>query len=116
MKLKQGPPEFEIKLKPDSFEIDEENSLGLDQLLKTVIENPDKAILIEGHTDWKLSGDYNQRLSEQRAEQVKNFFLKKGVSEDRLFTIGYSEHNPIATNETEEGRSKNRRVEVYLIT
>ncbi|MDD3626134.1 MAG: PorV/PorQ family protein [bacterium] len=112
---KSGSPEFKIMFKPDSFEIDEENSIGLDKLIKTIIEQPDKAILIEGHTDWKLSGDYNQRLSEQRADGVKEYFIRKGVPSDRIFTIGYGEMRPIATNETEEGRAKNRRVEVYLI-
>ncbi|HDS09470.1 MAG TPA: OmpA family protein [Firmicutes bacterium] len=113
---KTGLPEFQVMFKPDGYDIDEENSIGLGKLIKTILEQPNKAILIEGHTDWKLSGDYNQRLSEQRAESIKDYFVSKGVPSARIFTIGYGEMKPIAPNETEEGRAKNRRVEVYLIT
>ena len=108
-------PVFEIRFKTGSYEIDEEKSIGLEDLYRTVIDNPGQAILIEGHTDNVFTEEYNQVLSERRAEALKAFFVNKGIPEERIITRGYGETRPIANNETEEGRAKNRRVEVFLI-
>lgn len=68
-------------------------------------------VLIEGNTDSIGSDQYNMRLSERRANAVRDYLVKKGVSANVLDTVGYGETRPVATNDTAEGRAKNRRVE-----
>jgi OOP family OmpA-OmpF porin len=78
-------------------------------------EFPDKTATIEGHTDNIASDDYNQKLSEERANAIRQYLIEKfGIEESRLTAVGYGETKPIADNDTEEGRQKNRRVEVVL--
>ena len=72
-------------------------------------------IEVQAHTDYKGSGEANLKLSEQRALSVKNYLVSQGVSEKRLIAKGYGESQPIADNKTEEGRAKNRRVELKVI-
>jgi len=67
---------------------------------------------IEGHTDGVGSPEYNQNLSAERAQAVENYLLAKGVPRSRLGTIGHGKNNPVASNDTEEGRQRNRRVEI----
>jgi outer membrane protein OmpA-like peptidoglycan-associated protein len=70
-------------------------------------------VQIEGHTDSIGSDGYNQRLSERRAESVKRYLLQHfRIQSDRLVVRGYGKSNPIASNDTAEGRDKNRRVEI----
>ena len=78
-------------------------------------EYPDTDLIIEGHTDSQGSDSYNQTLSERRADSVKAFLMESGVSQNRLRTKGYGELAPIASNDTPEGRSQNRRVEVKIM-
>jgi chemotaxis protein MotB len=74
----------------------------------------DLRILLEGHTDSAGSDKLNQTLSENRAESVKQALVGLGVDETRIETAGLGESRPIASNQTFEGRRKNRRVEIYL--
>jgi outer membrane protein OmpA-like peptidoglycan-associated protein len=67
---------------------------------------------IEGHTDGVGSEAYNQELSAERAAAVQNYLLAKGVPRSRLGTIGHGKSSPVASNDTEEGRQRNRRVEI----
>jgi OOP family OmpA-OmpF porin len=67
-----------------------------------------------GHTDAKGSAASNQQLSENRANAVRTFLSKEGVPADRLSTVGMGESEPIADNETTEGRANNRRVELII--
>ena len=76
---------------------------------------PEYRIVIVGHTDSIGSAEYNQKLSERRARSVLNYMIKRGVASGRLTSIGSGESRPIASNNTEEGRAKNRRVEFMLI-
>ncbi len=76
---------------------------------------PETNIQIAGHTDSSGSESYNQKLSERRAESVKNALIGMGVNPSRLTTIGYGESMPIASNNNEGGRQQNRRVEVRII-
>ncbi|MBD3320601.1 MAG: OmpA family protein [Chitinivibrionales bacterium] len=78
----------------------------------TVFKN--SKVIVEGHTDNQGSEEYNQRLSEDRAENVMNFLIEQGVEPHRLTAIGYAFHRPIASNETAEGRKKNRRVDLVV--
>ena len=70
---------------------------------------------IAGHADSIGSEVYNQILSEKRAESVKDFLISRGVSKARITVMGYGESVPIASNDTEEGRAKNRRVEMNIM-
>lgn len=87
----------------------------LDRLYKLLVEVPTIKIEISGHTDNKGSASYNQGLSERRAKSVVDYLVGRGISIDRLTFIGYGLAQPIATNDTEEGRALNRRTEFKII-
>jgi OOP family OmpA-OmpF porin len=70
---------------------------------------------IQGHTDNTGSDEYNQGLSQRRADAVKAYFVDKGIAEGRLSTMGYGESQPVASNDTVEGRFQNRRVQLKII-
>ena len=72
----------------------------------------DIKIEISGHTDAKGSNDYNQRLSENRANAVVNYLISKEIAAERLKAVGYGETKPVGDNSTVEGRDSNRRVEI----
>jgi outer membrane protein OmpA-like peptidoglycan-associated protein len=80
----------------------------LDEYGKTVIE-------VAGHTDSTGTDQYNQRLSERRADTVAQYLATRGVQSARLLTIGAGESYPVASNETAEGRQQNRRVELTIV-
>jgi OOP family OmpA-OmpF porin len=67
---------------------------------------------VEGHTDSVGSESYNSTLSEERAKAVKAFLIARGVSEQKLATFGHGESRPVASNDDDEGRQRNRRVEL----
>ncbi len=70
--------------------------------------------IIEGHTDSRGSDEYNMRLSQRRADAVRDFLIAEGVPRSQLRAVGQGEAMPIASNDTPEGRANNRRVEVHL--
>lgn len=70
---------------------------------------------VSGHTDSVGDEAYNQQLSEQRAQAVKDYLVKGGVGEDRVTVVGYGESQPRGSNDTIEGRRLNRRVEIRII-
>lgn len=78
------------------------------------VEKSIAKVTITGYTDNKGKESYNQWLSEKRAQNVKNYLVKKGIDENRLIVVGMGENNPINTNETPEGRTQNRRVEFEI--
>ena len=85
----------------------------LSQIAKVLQEDPKLELVIEGHTDNVGGAQFNLEVSRKRAEAVKRCLLDKaGISEVRLTTVGYGLSRPIADNSTEEGRAKNRRVEL----
>ncbi len=91
-------------LKPSSFTILDELGNGLKQ--------NNTQIIIIGHTDSDGSEDANQKLSEQRAESVKNYLTSKyNISSSRIMTTGKGESDPVSSNNTEDGKKQNRRVE-----
>lgn len=80
-----------------------------------VVDEYDKTlIVIEGHTDSVGSDDNNQALSERRASAVGQYLMGKGVNGQRVLTAGFGEARPVASNDSDSGRSQNRRVEVRL--
>ena len=89
-----------------------EASFGLlDQLAYVAGRCPNARIEIAGHTDSVGEEDENQRLSEARARAIVDYLVAAGVAQDRLTAAGYGETRPIASNDTEEGRALNRRIE-----
>jgi len=91
--------------------LNESANQTLDKLVKFMKEKPGVQIIIAGYTDTTGPAQYNKSLSKRRAESVANYFVKNGISKDRLEIIGYGQDNPIASNDTPDGRRKNRRVE-----
>ena len=87
---------------------------NLDKLITVLKNNPDTNINIYGHTDSIGSDAVNLRISSQRAEAVKNYLVAKGISASRMFTEGLGKSSPIASNDTDAGRAKNRRVEFAI--
>jgi len=78
-------------------------------------KNPGSSLVIEGHTDSTGPSDYNQNLSERRAEAVKDFFASKGIPSASMTTVGYGETMPRVSNTTPEGRAVNRRVDIRIV-
>lgn len=101
-------PQFEF----DKAEITPEGHALLDEAVRVMQENPGLNVAIEGHTDSLGSDAYNQRLSERRAAAVQRYLVSNGIDPMRMTQRGFGETNPIASNDTEEGRAKNRRVEI----
>lgn len=79
-------------------------------------EHPDLTFRIDGHTDSDGSADLNQKLSEDRAESIKRAINKFGINKGRLYTKGWGEVQPIASNRTQAGKAQNRRVEFISLT
>ncbi len=94
--------------------IDESSKDDLDKLAEIMENDPKLQLIIEGYTDNEGEASYNLLLSRDRADAVKQYLMGKGISEDRLRAEGYGEILPIAPNDTEAGRAKNRRVELRL--
>ena len=91
-----------------------ESFAELNTLVKLLNENPSLKVEIEGHTDNVGSEQYNNNLSQKRADAVKNYLVEKGIAESRLKSRGYGFTKPIADNSTEEGRAKNRRTQIRI--
>lgn len=93
-----------------------ESRPALEDAAKILKENPDIRVEIQGHTDSKGSDEYNQDLSERRAQSVVNYLVTQlSIDRARLVAKGYGEAMPIATNDTDEGRALNRRVEFFIL-
>tara|TARA_Y100001934_G_scaffold139078_1_gene167818 strand:+ start:519 stop:1712 length:1194 start_codon:yes stop_codon:yes gene_type:complete len=87
----------------------------LEQVAAVLKSNGRLKIVVEGHTDSVGAADYNLRLSDDRAQAVRAFLVKKGIEETRLEAIGYGESRPIASNKSKMGRAENRRVEFRIV-
>jgi len=96
-------------------ELKDEAQLSLVEVVDLLQSEPDKKIRIEGHTDSVGDADSNLELSERRAKSVFDALVGLGVDASRITTVGLGEDFPIASNEDEEGRKKNRRVDVILL-
>ena len=113
-------PGKNIPLKNIYFEFDKDELMPrsfveLNKLLKIMQNNPKLSIRIIGHTDALGNDIYNQALSQRRAQAVVNFLTENKIAKNRLFARGEGESRPIATNDTDEGRAENRRVEFVVI-
>ena len=87
---------------------------SLDGLAVLLNQKPEWKLRISGHTDSIGDEEGNLSLSKERAESVKNYLVKKGIASERIETRYYGSAKPITSNETEEGRQKNRRVELEI--
>ena len=99
----------------DKYDLKEKSITELQKVLKFLEDNPQTRVEISGHTDNSGSAVYNQQLSLKRAQSVYNFLIGNGLSAKRLSTKGYGSDHPIADNNSEDGRQKNRRIEFKLI-
>lgn len=99
----------------DKTTITPESNQELDRQAKFLQDNPEISILITGHTDSKGSDEYNMRLSDGRANAVRQALIDRGIAPERLKAEGRGETEPIATNDTEEGRAENRRIEIEIL-
>jgi len=75
---------------------------------------PNTLVRVEGHTDSRSSDQYNMDLSIRRANAVRTLLVQRGIAESRIDAVGYGETMPVATNDTEAGRQRNRRVEIKI--
>jgi outer membrane protein OmpA-like peptidoglycan-associated protein len=87
---------------------------NLGRLATFLHQNPGRNVEIEGHTDNVGSDEYNQALSQRRADSVRSFLIQQGIGPERIRTSGKGEHQPVADNESGGGRQQNRRVEVII--
>ncbi|WP_314894039.1 OmpA family protein [uncultured Capnocytophaga sp.] len=86
----------------------------LDNIAKIMNENDDFNFIIEGHTDNTGVAEHNLQLSQERADAIKAYLIRKGVKSKRLEAKGYGQTRPIESNDTERGREINRRVEINV--
>ena len=86
----------------------------LDEAVNQLKHHPDVAVLVVGHTDAVGSEQYNQKLSVDRAEAVYRYLVNRGINPSRLGVTGRGESSPVATNDTDTGRARNRRVELRV--
>ncbi|KAA9132613.1 OmpA family protein [Marinihelvus fidelis] len=98
----------------DSSIVSQASMEDLDEFAWVMNEYPKTAILIQGHTDSTGSEEYNQRLSERRAQAVMNYLILADVDASRMDAIGYGEAHPVADNSTAQGRQLNRRVSILV--
>lgn len=96
----------------DSAQVDEASKLVLEVAAEQLNKRPDVKVVVKGYTDSTGPAAYNQSLSERRAKSVRQILIDDGVSPGRLTAEGFGENDPIASNDTAEGRALNRRVEL----
>ena len=96
------------KVLPDSYAL-------LDQVVQVLRDQPAMRLSIEGHTDSVGGEAMNMKLSQARAEAVRDYLVKKGVATERLEAVGFGPTKPIASNKSETGRARNRRTEFRIV-
>ena len=89
--------------------------IELNKVVDFLKQNPKISVEISGHTDSKGSDEYNLNLSQGRSQSVVDYLISQGIDATHLQAHGYGETKPIDTNDTEEGRANNRRVEFTIL-
>ena len=105
----------DLLFKTGKNELDKRSYRLLDQMVDFMSHNSTIKVEIAGHTDSDGSENFNQKLSEGRAQSAVNYLISKGISESRLVAKGYGESIPMEDNDTKEHKAKNRRVELKII-
>lgn len=103
-----------VSFKAGSAELTKASLPILDRTIAGLKKNPKAKVEIEGHTSSEGGEEYNQKLSEDRANSVRAYMVRKGIPEDHVTAVGYGFSRPKATNDTEDGRRQNRRIEVRI--
>lgn len=103
-----------VSFKVGSAELVPSTLATLDKTIAGLKKNAKAKVEIEGHTSSEGGEEYNQKLSEDRANSVRDYMIRKGISKDRVTAVGYGYSRPKASNDTEEGRKQNRRIEVRV--
>jgi outer membrane protein OmpA-like peptidoglycan-associated protein len=98
----------------DQSDLTDKSKANLSELAETLNNYEQTNILVEGHTDNTGDAMYNEKLAKKRADSVEAYLSRLGVAKKRLEIMSYGETQPVASNDTEEGRQKNRRVEVAI--
>ena len=98
----------------DRAELKPSGMHSVQKLAEFLIDNPERKVIVEGYTDSTGSAEYNQRLSERRANSVRMALVKMGVDSQRIVSQGYGKEYPVASNSDSSGRAMNRRVEVTI--
>ncbi len=98
----------------DKYDLKEKSITELEKIVQFLTENPQIQVEISGHTDNTGNQDYNQQLSDKRAKSVYSYIMSKGISPFRLSWKGYGSLNPVHSNNTEQGRQQNRRIEFTI--
>lgn len=119
MSAKQTPRGMVLSIDDVLFDLDKANLKAgaqrtIDRLAAVLSRHPERRLMIEGFTDSTGSEAYNQRLSERRADAVRQALMRAGVSADRIQMQGLGEGYPVASNDTAAGRQQNRRVEIIF--
>lgn len=109
-----APRRYTINFGNDSFDLSDQDIQMLKHISGLLVQHPKADITIKGYTDTEGNAAYNKKLSKLRAHIIKSYFVDQGVDFSRIKAIGMGQDNPIESNKTPEGRSRNRRVEIAL--
>jgi len=104
----------DVLFETGKFTLSQDAQLKLAKLSGIIQAHPGLNLAIEGHTDTTGSGDFNMKLSQQRADTVRQFLISQGLSPDTITATGMGQDNPVADNSTAAGRKLNRRVEIIV--
>jgi len=114
------PMKRKIVLRGVHFDFDKSNIRAdarpiLDAAIATLQEDPNVRVTVEGHTDSIGTEEYNMGLSQRRADSVVDYLVAGGIARSRLTAVGMGESDPVASNDTDDGRAQNRRVELRVV-
>ena len=111
---RRAPPELTIYFVRDSNELRPSETAKLDKVVEIISQQPEARLILNGYTDSVGSTDYNLMIAESRASSVKLYLVAKGVNPLQITVAGKGARDFVATNDSEEGRSLNRRVEIQI--
>jgi OOP family OmpA-OmpF porin len=103
-----------IRFETGRSTLDPDSGGLLDRLIETALRCPTANIEVEGHTDAAGDAAANQSLSEKRAQAVVDYLVKAGLPASRFTAVGYGSTQPVTSNDTEEGKAQNRRIEFVV--
>jgi outer membrane protein OmpA-like peptidoglycan-associated protein len=104
----------EVLFDTEGAELKEGAEISMDRLAEFMNANPERRLLVEGHTDSRGTDEFNKELSAERADAVTEALVERGVLSERLRSVGLGESYPVASNDTPAGMQQNRRVEIVV--